>query len=296
LILTILHNVKIKFLDFLTLCKPKVVLVMLATSWVGMFFAKPQDFSWATIFFATVGIAFTGSAAAVINHLVDRKIDAMMLRTQSRPLATGRISPLTAAIFACILAITGLSLLLFLVNPLSAILTLLTLGGYEILYTLFLKRATPQNIVIGGIAGAMPPLLGWVSVSNHIHPHALLLVLIIFAWTPPHFWSLAIYRQADYLNANIPMLPVTHGIPYTKFSILLYTLILVITSLLPFVVGMNGWLYLCSASMLGLIFLFQALRLYLSDHQKIAVHTFSFSIVYLLLLFAALLLDKLLFI
>lgn len=280
--------------EFLTLCKPKVVLVMLVTSWVGMCFADPQYFSWKIVFYATFGIGLTGGAAAVINHVVDRKIDAKMLRTKLRPLASGRISPLAAVIFAVIIGSLGLSSLFIFVNPLTAILTLSTLGGYAILYTLLLKRRTPQNIVIGGAAGAMPPLLGWAAISNDIHPHALLLVLIIFVWTPPHFWALAIYRQQDYLQANIPMLPVTHGIPYTKFSILLYTLLLIISSLLPFVVGMSGRLYLLVALILGIAFFIQTLGLYRSESKSIALKTFSFSIVYLLLLFSALLLDKLL--
>lgn len=279
--------------DLFILCKPKVVFVMLVTSWVGMFLAKPYDIRWKTIFFATVGIALMGGAAAAINHLVDRKIDAKMLRTKLRPLATGRISTRLAAIFASVLGLLGLLILHTLVNSLTAFLTLLTLGGYAVLYTLLLKRRTPQNIVIGGIAGAMPPLLGWVSVSPSIHPHALILVLIIFVWTPPHFWSLAIYRQEDYLNANIPMLPVTHGIRYTKVSIVLYTLLLLSISVFPFIIGMSGWLYFGSALILGLLFLIQTLRLYWSDTKKIALNTFSFSILYLLLLFSALLLDKL---
>lgn len=266
---------------------------MLVTSWVGMFFAEPQHFSWNIALTATVGIALTGAAAAVINHLVDRKIDAKMLRTKLRPLATGRISALAATIFAGILGSMGLILLFIFVNPLTAMLTLLTLGGYAVLYTLLLKRATPQNIVIGGAAGAMPPLLGWVAMSNHIHPHALLLVLIIFLWTPPHFWSLAIYREQDYFQANIPMLPVTHGVRYTKFSILLYTLLLMMSSLLPFVVGMSGWFYLTISSILGIAFLVQTLRLYITESKRTALNTFSFSILYLLLLFSALLLDKL---
>lgn len=279
--------------DLFTLCKPKVVFVMLITSWVGMFFAKPRDIDWPAVFFATLGIALTGGAAAVINHLVDRKIDAQMLRTQLRPLAAGRLSASAALIFAAILGLFGIGSLFILVNPLSAFLTFLTLIGYAVLYTILLKRRTPQNIVIGGVAGAMPPLLGWAAISNSIHPHALILVLIIFVWTPPHFWSLSIYRYDDYLKANIPMLPVTHGIPYTKVSILLYTLLLLIISVFPFIVGMSGWLYFGAALILGLLFLIQALRLYWSDTKKTALNTFSFSILYLLLLFSVLLLDKL---
>lgn len=280
--------------DFLTLCKPKVVLVMLVTSWVGMFCASPGCFFLKTFLATTLGIGFTGGAAAVINHFVDRHIDAKMSRTCFRPLPSKRILPRQALLFAVLLGSLGLWILFFYVNTLTAMLTLLALGGYAVLYTLFLKRATPQNIVIGGMAGAMPPLLGWSAVSNTIDPHALLLVLIVFTWTPPHFWALAIYRHEDYKKAEIPMLPVTHGIQYTKLYIVLYTLLLFTISLLPFATGMSGLFYLGIASLLGGCFLFQAIRLYRSHSDKIAICTFSFSIIYLLLLFTVLLLDQVL--
>lgn len=291
---TTIQSLKQYTSDYFNLCKPKVLALMLVTAWIGMFFAKPShDQIWKNVIFATLGIALMGAAAAVINHLVDRNIDAKMSRTHQRPIAAGRISPKKAAIFSLILGTLGFVLLLVFVNVLSALLTLLTVGGYAFFYTLFLKRATPQNIVIGGIAGAMPPLLGWAALSNSIHPHALLLVLIIFVWTPPHFWSLAIYRREDYLKANIPMLPVTHGIPFTKLAIVLYTLLLIIVTLLPFIVGMSGLLYLSVALILGAWFLIQTLRLYRSqtNQDKTALNTFSFSIIYLLLLFLAMLLD-----
>lgn len=278
--------------DLLTLCKPKVVFVMLITSWVGMFCANPGQLSLKIFLAATLGIGLMGGAAAIINHVVDRHIDAKMSRTHARPLPDGRILPGQALLFSALLGSLGLGVLFFYVNPLTTILTLLTLGGYAILYTLFLKRATPQNIVIGGVAGAMPPLLGWSAVSNTIDPNGLLLALIIFAWTPPHFWALAIYRRKEYKKAEIPMLPVTHGVQYTKLSIVLYTLLLLTISLLPFVTGMSSLLYLGSAVVLGSCFLSQTIRLYRSHTDKTAIHTFSFSILYLLLLFIALLVDQ----
>lgn len=278
--------------DFFILCKPKVVFVMLLTTWVGMFCARPSHLSLKTFLAATLGIGFTGGAAAVINHVVDRHIDAKMSRTDCRPLPGGRIVPQHALIFSGLLGSIGLLILFLYVNALTALLTLFTLLGYAVLYTLFLKRTTPQNIVIGGAAGAMPPLLGWAAVSNSVDPNALLLVLIIFAWTPPHFWALAIYRREDYKKAEIPMLPVTHGVQYTKLSIVLYTLLLFTSTLLPFVSGMSGLLYLCLAILLGSCFLFQTIRLYQSNLNQTALHTFSFSIIYLLLLFTALLLDQ----
>jgi protoheme IX farnesyltransferase len=277
--------------DFFTLCKPKVVFVMLVTAWVGMYIASQGSVSWSTFILATVGIACEASAAAVINHLVDRHIDAKMIRTGSRPLVRGRISPQEAVAFAILLGVAGTTILYVYINFLTTILTLLTLIGYAFFYTLFLKRATPQNIVIGGIAGAMPPLLGWVAVRNAIDPFALLLVLIIFTWTPPHFWALAIYRVEDYRKANIPMLPVTHGIAFTKLSIVLYTLLLFAVTLLPYATGSCGIFYLIMAIFLGAAFFIQSLRLYWSPSRRMALNTFSFSIVYLLVLFTALLFD-----
>jgi heme o synthase len=279
------------FLDFFTLCKPKVVGLMLITTWVGMHLATTKIIPYPIFIFTTIGIALSAASAAVLNHLADRHIDIKMSRTEQRPIACGRIVPKHALWFAIFLAILGLTILTFQVNSLTALLTFSTMLGYAVCYTLFLKRATPQNIVIGGAAGATPPLLGWTAITGEIQADALLLVLIIFTWTPPHFWALAIYRIEDYQKANIPMLPVTHGIAYTKLITLLYTLLLFAVSLLPFVTGMSGNLYLIAATILGLLFIRQSYLLYKTDSKKVALKTFSFSIVYLLLLFIALMLD-----
>lgn len=286
--------------DFLTLCKPKIVLLMLLTAWVGMVCGSNAQapLTWSLFCVATLGIGLVAASAAAVNHLLDRRLDANMSRTRNRPVASGRVSPKTAWTFAFVLGTVGLATLFWFVNPLTAFLSLLTLGGYAFFYTLFLKRVTPQNIVIGGAAGAMPPLLGWAAISNSIHPHALLLVLIIFAWTPPHFWALAIFRKEDYQKVSIPMLPITHGISYTKLSILLYTTLLFMVTLLPFVTGMSGLLYLVVALILGLLFLSHSIHLYLSNEARTshkAFSTFGFSIIYLLLLFLALMLDHLVF-
>lgn len=285
--------------DYLTLCKPKVILVMLVTAWVGMSLASRNWVSWHILVFASLGIAFVGSAAAVINHLVDRQIDAKMSRTQKRPLVKNTISIPAAIVFSLMLGVSGFLLLFFLINPITAFLTLATLVGYAVFYTLFLKNRTPQNIVIGGAAGAMPPLLGWTSVTGELSAFAWILVLIIFAWTPPHFWALAIYRRSDYQKANVPMLPITHGVEFTKLSIFLYTWLLFGISLLPFVIQMSGLFYLLAAIVLGLVFLYKTFILYRTNtgsvlSDKMAKQTFSFSIVYLLLLFSALLIDHVL--
>lgn len=277
--------------DYLELTKPKVVVLMLITSLVGMFLATRAGVPWTVLVFGNLGIALCAGAAAAVNHVVDRRIDALMARTHKRPVTAGRVSPGAALGFALLLALLGQALLLVFTNPLTAWLTLASLLGYAVLYTGFLKRATPQNIVIGGLAGAAPPLLGWVAVSGHISAEALLLVLIIFAWTPPHFWALAIHRKAEYAKADIPMLPVTHGEQYTKVHILLYTLILLAVSLLPFVIHMSGPLYLVSALLLGGRFLFWAWALYRDSRPHAAINTFKYSIAYLFLLFIALLLD-----
>ncbi len=273
------------------LCKPRVVMLMLITSLVGMFLAAPGLVPWQILIFGNLGIGLTASAGAVVNHLADRQIDAIMRRTQGRPLPAGKVSPAMAIVFAILLAVIGLSLLLIFVNTLTAILTFLSLLGYALIYTVFLKRATPQNIVIGGLAGAAPPLLGWTAVTGHLDYGGLLLVLIIFVWTPPHFWALAIYRVEEYTKAHIPMLPVTHGIPFTKLNILLYTCLLFAISLLPFVVAMSGLIYLIGAVILGLRFLYWAIKLKNSDDPKVAMKTFRYSIVYLMLLFVVLLVD-----
>lgn len=281
--------------DYLRICKPKVVLLMLATAWVGMYMASGSQIPLPVFVFGTIGIACAASSAAIINHLMDRHIDLKMARTSSRPIACGRISPARAIIFASALAMIAWLVLSKFINILTAILTFSTVFGYAVIYTLYLKRATPQNIVIGGLSGAMPPLLGWAAVSGTISPYSLLLVLIIFTWTPPHFWALAIYRVDDYANVKIPMLPVTHGIAFTKLCLLLYTVLLCAVTSLPYVVGMSGLLYFTTAIILNLIFLYYALILYKAKPPKehaIAIKTFNYSLVYLLLLFGGLLIDR----
>lgn len=277
--------------DFVELCKPKVVALMLLTMLVGMYLAVPGAIPFNLVAFSLIGVGCAASSAAAINHLVDRRIDAIMHRTKKRPIAQGRVSTVQAVTFAAVLGALGLGILVVEVNTLTAVLTFATLIGYAGIYTGYLKRATPQNIVIGGLAGAAPPLLGWTAVTNQMDPQALLLVLIIFTWTPPHFWALAIYRYEDYKSAEIPMLPVTHGLPFTRLSIFLYTWLLLTVSLLPFVVGMSGVLYLSGASVLGFRFLQWSWRMLRDDTPIIAMRTFRFSIVYLMLLFVLLLLD-----
>ena len=282
---------KIALRDYIELCKPRVVALMLLTVIVGMFLATPGLIPISTVFASLLGIGLCASSAAAINHIVDKRIDALMARTKKRPVAHGRVSVIDALWFALIIGISGLVLLVYFVNSLTALLTFITLIGYAGIYTGYLKRATPQNIVIGGLAGAAPPLLGWTAVSNQLDPQALLLVLIIFTWTPPHFWALAIYRFDDYKHAEIPMLPVTHGIMHTKLNILLYTILLVVVTLLPFIVKMSGLFYLLGAILLGLRFLYWAILLYRSEDKADAMRTFRFSIVYLMLLFVFLLID-----
>ena len=277
--------------DYWQLCKPNVVLVMLITVVIGMLLATDVPPSFGLLLFTNLGIGLCAASAAAVNHVVDRHIDQKMRRTQNRPLATGSIEPVKALLFALIIGCLGASILLVAVNTLTAWLTLAALLGYALIYTVFLKRATPQNIVIGGIAGAAPPLLGWTAVTGSIDGQALLLVLIIFAWTPPHFWALAVHRKDDYAKAEIPMLPVTHGIGYTKIHILLYTFILLVVSLLPFITGMLGTIYLASATVLGLIFIGYSVLMLRAADKEYAMATFSYSIIYLLLLFVAMLLD-----
>ena len=277
--------------DYLELTKPKVVVLMLITSLVGMFLATRAGVPWTVLVFGNLGIGLCAGGAAVVNHVVDRRIDALMARTHKRPLAQGRVSPRAALSFALILAVSGQALLLGFTNPLTAWLTLASLLGYAVIYTGFLKRATPQNIVIGGLAGAAPPLLGWVAATGHVSAEPLLLVLIIFAWTPPHFWALAIHRKEEYAKADIPMLPVTHGEHYTKVHILLYAFALLAVSLLPFVIHMSGLLYLACATALGARFLHWAWVLYRGSQPHAAINTFKYSIYYLFLLFIALLVD-----
>ncbi|WP_271409966.1 heme o synthase [Pseudomonas sp. Q1-7] len=284
-------EVRASWRDYLELTKPKVVVLMLITSLVGMFLATRAGVPWDVLLFGNLGIGLCAGAAAAVNHVVDRRIDSIMARTLKRPVVNGRVSPAAALAFAFVLAVAGQGLLLAFTNELTAWLTLASLVGYAVLYTGFLKRATPQNIVIGGLAGAAPPLLGWVAVTGHLSAEPLLLVLIIFAWTPPHFWALAIHRKAEYAKADIPMLPVTHGEQYTKVHILLYTLAMFAVSLLPYAIHMSGPLYLVCATALGARFLQWAWVLYRDSKPHAAIRTFKYSIAYLFLLFIALLVD-----
>ena len=277
--------------NYYELCKPNVVLMMLLCALVGIVLASETLLPFMEIIIPLTGIALCSGSAAAINQIIDREADAEMDRTDKRPIPQGEVSVINASIFAFTIGILGVLILVYLVNTLTAILTVLALGGYAFIYTIYLKRATPQNIVIGGLAGAAPPLLGWASVTNSIEPNALLLVLIIFIWTPPHFWALAIYRKDDYAKQSIPMLPVTHGVAFTKLQIVLYTIILFLVSLFPYIVLMSGIIYLVSALILSSLFLFYSVRLYLSDDDKYAMQTFWFSIYYIFLIFIALIVD-----
>lgn len=281
--------------DYLELTKPKVVALMILTSVIGMYLATPGWVPLDILFFGNLGIALCAGAAAVINHVVDRQIDMIMARTHKRPVATGRVEPFQAVVFAFAIGSMGMAMLFLLVNPLTAWLTFASLMGYAVVYTLILKRATPQNIVIGGLAGAAPPLLGWTAVTGQFEGHGLLLVLIIFAWTPPHFWALAIHRKAEYAKADVPMLPVTHGEAYTKLHILLYTIIMFVVTMLPFLTGMSGVIYLMGATILGARFLYWSIVLMRDSRPHAAIKTFKYSITYLMLLFVILLVDHYLF-
>ncbi|MCF5706682.1 protoheme IX farnesyltransferase [Pseudomonas syringae] len=277
--------------DYLELTKPKVVLLMLITSMIGMLLATDTAVPWTMLIIGNLGIGLCAAGAAVVNHVVDRRIDAQMARTHRRPIAQGRVPAVAALSFALALAVSGQLLLWVFINALTAWLTLASLLGYAVIYTGFLKRATPQNIVIGGLAGAAPPLLGWVAVTGQVSAEPLLLVLIIFAWTPPHFWALAIHRKAEYASVDIPMLPVTHGEHYTKVHIVLYTFMLLAVSLLPYAIYMSGLLYLLCALALGLRFLRWSWVLYRGTRPHAAIDTFKYSVWYLFLLFVALLAD-----
>ena len=277
--------------DYVALCKPKIVALIVFTAIVGMLLAPPPPASFLLFIAATLGIGLAAAAAAALNHVVDQKIDSLMARTQNRPLPKGNLSPRAAIGFAAILCVLSMLILGIYVNALTMLLTFISLIGYSVVYSMFLKRATPQNIVIGGAAGAAPPVLGWTAVSGQLDPHALLLFLIIFAWTPPHFWALAIARRKDYENAGIPMLPVTHGVAFTRLHILLYTLILFIVSLLPYLTGMSGMTYLFGAVALGVGFLYFTISLLKTDETAAAMRTFSYSIWYLTGIFACLLVD-----
>jgi len=278
--------------DFWELTKPKVVALIVFTAIVGMFLATPALPPLSALAFGTLGIWLAAASAAAINHVLDRRIDAEMVRTRRRPIPTGHVSESAALLFAFALGLAAMLILALLVNPLTALLTFLSLIGYSVIYTVWLKRATPQNIVIGGAAGAAPPVLGWAAVTNSIDPNALLLFLIIFTWTPPHFWALAIARRDDYARAGIPMLPVTHGLQFTRVQILLYTILLCVVTVLPYLTGMSGLLYLAGALVLDALFLRYALMLVRSSGRiELPMRVFRYSVNYLMLLFALLLID-----
>ena len=277
--------------SYYQLCKPNVVYMMLICAFVGMLLAEETVSSFGYLFIALTGIALCSASAAAINQVIDRNTDASMTRTDQRPLPKGELSVIHASSFALVIGVTGSLILYFFVNKLTMILTITSLIGYAFIYTVYLKRATPQNIVIGGLAGAAPPLLGWSSITNTVDPYALLLVLIIFVWTPPHFWALAIYRKDEYARESIPMLPVTHGVLFTKLQIVLYTIILFIVSLLPYVVLMSGLIYLYSALILSSMYLYSTIKLYYSSDNEDAMKSFQFSIYYIFLIFLALLVD-----
>ena len=277
--------------EYLELCKPRVVVLLVFTAVAGMFLASPGLVPWQALIFGSLGIGLGAASGAAINQIVDQRADSLMARTRRRPLPTGRMDQASALIFAGVLCVLSMLLLVTLVNTLTAVLTLAAMVGYSVVYTIFLKRATPQNIVIGGAAGAMPPVLGWTAVTGTLDPQSLLLFLIIFVWTPPHFWALAIHRCGDYARANVPMLPVTHGIAFTRLQILLYTVLLVLVSLLPYVTRMSGPLYLVAALVLGGVFLYYAINLFRGRDDGLPLRTFVYSIYYLMGLFSALLLD-----
>jgi len=311
------------FGQYWQLTKPRVVALIVFTAIIGMLLAMldarlPTGFAslgalfrlafgadgapgdlmtppfatlWPRMLIGALGIWMAAASAAAINHLLDQRIDALMARTAHRPLPTGSLQPRQVLVFAVLLGAASMAILALLVNPLTAALTFASLIGYAVIYTGYLKRATPQNIVIGGLAGAAPPALGWVAVTNQLHPHALLLVLIIFAWTPPHFWALAIFRREDYARAMVPMLPVSHGVAYTRWQILFYTVLLVLATMLPFIAGMSGVFYLGGAAVLGAVFLGYAIRLMRPPSELFAMQVFGYSIWYLMALFAFLLID-----
>ena len=279
------------FYQYLELCKPRVVTLIVFTAVVGMFLAVPGWPPLIALLAGTLGIGLAASSAAAINHLLDHRIDAKMARTKRRPLASGKLTERNVLIFALCLGMLAMTILIIWVNLLTAVLTFLSLIGYAIVYTVWLKRATPQNIVIGGAAGAAPPVLGWTAVTGSLDPQALLLFLIIFIWTPPHFWALAIYRKDEYALVDIPMLPVTHGTTFTRLQILLYTVLLVIVTTLPYLTHMSGVVYLAGVSVLNLGFLWYALRMMISRDILLPMYTFAFSITYLMVLFVFLLVD-----
>jgi len=288
---TLNNELKATWRDYLELCKPKVVALIIFTAVVGMLLATPGLVPLDIFVFGVLGIGLASGSAAAVNHVVDQKIDAIMGRTHKRPLPKGAISSRQASIFAIGIGTIAMLMLVFFVNTLTAVLTFISLIGYAVIHTMYLKRATPQNIVIGGAAGAAPPLLGWVAVTGSVDPGALLLFLIIFTWTPPHFWALAIHRVEEYRKVDMPMLPVTHGVEYTRLQILLYTILLFAVTLLPFSYGMSGFLYLFGAVLLNIGFMFYAVKLYRDDDKSLPMRTFGYSIFYLMALFCFLLVD-----
>ncbi|HEY5759598.1 MAG TPA: heme o synthase [Steroidobacter sp.] len=277
--------------DYYELGKPRVVMLIMFTAIAGMFLAAPSWPPANALIFGTLGIALAASGAAAINHVLDRRFDEQMARTRNRPLPTGHVTERQALGYALVLSVVSMVLLWGCVNALTAVLTFCSLIGYAVIYTVWLKHATPQNIVIGGAAGAAPPVLGWTAVTGSVDPNALLLFLIIFTWTPPHFWALAIARRDEYAKAGIPMLPVAYSSDFTRLHILLYTILLVIVTLLPYLTGMSGLIYLAAALILGAVFLFRALQLKVRQDARLPMQTFGYSITYLALLFAALLID-----
>jgi protoheme IX farnesyltransferase len=278
--------------DYYELTKPRVVILIVFTAIVGMFLAVPGLPDVVALIFGTLGIGMAASSAAVFNHVLDARTDILMMRTRGRPLPQGKLTERSALTFAVVLCVISMIMLWFVVNPLTAVLTFCSLIGYAVVYTIFLKRATPQNIVIGGAAGAAPPMLGWAAITGEVGSSALLLFLIIFVWTPPHFWALAIARKEEYAKVDIPMLPVTHGEAYTRLNILLYTILLVLVTVLPYLTGMSGLIYLVTALILGVMFLYYAVQMMRNpDNKLLPMQTFKFSINYLGILFAALLID-----
>ncbi len=276
---------------YLEITKPKVVLLLVFTALVGMVLAVPGMVPLQQTIFGLLGIGLAASSAAAINHVIDQRSDAIMKRTENRPIPQGQLSTQDCLIFAGIIGVLAMALLIWLVNPLTALLTFLSLIGYAIVYTVYLKRATPQNIVIGGAAGAMPPVLGWTSITGEVTAEPLLLFLIVFIWTPPHFWALAIHRRDDYAKVDIPMLPVTHGVAFTRVQIILYTVLLLIVTLFPWLIGMSGLVYLAGAVILGLMFLYHTIRMFDTSLEKQPIKTFVFSIQYLMWLFIFMLVD-----
>ncbi len=289
------NNFFVRWQDYLELCKPKVVALMVFTAIVGMLLADPGNVAIATFVYATMGIGLVAGSAAAINHVADSRIDAAMDRTKLRPLPSGALSKASVLTFAAVIGTIGMLILILKVNILTAILTFASLVGYAVVYTMYLKRATPQNIVIGGLAGATPPLLGWTAITGNVEANGLVLLLIIFTWTPPHFWALALYRKEEYAKVDIPMLPVTHGDDFTRLQITLYTILMCVVTVLPFFTGMSGWFYLVSVLLLNAVFLYYAISLQVTKSRTKAINTFVYSIIYLMILFAVLLIDSYMF-